>query len=140
VDTTAEKPLLADFGIAIDFRSPEPNSLDPLDLELPLSANGNPRYRAPEVQAGNTYSLSAEVYNFGSVLAELCTGKSPFIDIPYEKLMATRRAGIKPFDLNEVHSVLSSLILRCWSSEPKDRPTFAQIVTTLRQLERSAGV
>jgi len=112
------------------------------DLVLFLSPNGNPRYRAPEVVSGSPYSLRAEVYNFGSVLFEMLTGKPPFSEVPLKEIAALRQTGCAPFvdpDLAELrHPDLWRLVEACWAKNPVDRPSFEQILDFIVGLRQAS--
>ena len=45
------------------------------------SAVGNPRWRAPEITRGETYSEKADIYSFGLIIWELFTGEVPFAEL-----------------------------------------------------------
>ena len=122
-DVTTENTLfhdgqlrLGDFGVAVDFPSPVLDGLSP---------NGNPKYRAPEVRRGSPYDLSAEIYNFGSVLFEILAGRPPCVR--------------QSFDINEsdVHPGLLRLLNACWARNPADRPTLEQVLSFLEELQRA---
>jgi len=152
-DVTAENVLfndgqlrLGDFGVAVDFvdtgASPSALMADDDDQVLFLSPNGNPRYRAPEVVGGSPYSLRAEVYNFGSVLFEMLTGKPPFSEVPIKEIAAFRQNGCTPFvdpDVAELrHPDLWRLVEACWAKNPVDRPSFEQILDFIVALQQAS--
>jgi len=60
---------LCDFGSAKELSSTE---------ELSHSIVGLPHYQAPEMIAGNGYSMKINLWSLGLVMYELLTGELPF--------------------------------------------------------------
>jgi serine/threonine protein kinase len=88
-----------------------------------------PMYVPPDV---NPLTSAADVYCFGFLLYEILIGP-PQIDesasVP-ELVMGTMR-GKRPVIPGTVDGWIRSLIERCWSGNPGDRPSFEQIIGEL---------
>ncbi|KAL4421859.1 hypothetical protein ABPG77_001341 [Micractinium sp. CCAP 211/92] len=81
---------------------------------------------APEVLMGKPCTFSADIYSFGVLLFEICTGEMPL------------RGRLKmPAVPEQCPQGVVDLILRCMGEDPTQRPTAAQLVEELSSL---AGV
>jgi len=104
--------------------------------ELTGSA-GTPAYMAPEILQSKPYDLSADVYSFGIVLNELVTQEKPYINATFGKgipgllkLVTYVTEGGRPPLPARIHPQLKQMIEKCWSSNPRGRPTFNQIISS----------
>mmetsp|Transcript_31020 Transcript_31020/g.50177 ORF Transcript_31020/g.50177 Transcript_31020/m.50177 type:complete len:128 (+) Transcript_31020:26-409(+) len=92
---------------------------------------GSYRWAAPEVLRDEHYFRSVDVYSFGIVLWEMITAKLPYDGMTAEEAgNSVAHDDIRPGDLVESDTCsaeMISLVTRCWSSKPKDRPTFSEI-------------
>mmetsp|Transcript_2005 Transcript_2005/g.2828 ORF Transcript_2005/g.2828 Transcript_2005/m.2828 type:complete len:215 (+) Transcript_2005:3-647(+) len=112
----------------------------------------SPRWMAPEVLAGETYSKSADVFSFGVVLWELLTLMVPWEDKTSWQIMhavvelkerlplpPTPQVPYRPLFGFEDYSSLSgceefcSLIEECFASAT-ERPTFSNIIPRLQTI------
>ncbi|RHZ86689.1 hypothetical protein Glove_46g71 [Diversispora epigaea] len=92
--------------------------------EINYRAKGVLPYVAPEVLCGKPYGPEADVYGFGMILWEVISGKNPFEPIPHNiKLVQSIINDIRPLIGRNVPNELSELIQKCWSKEPKLRPS-----------------
>ena len=91
---------------------------------------GTPNYTAPEILTRNHYGSKVDVYSYAIVLWEMLMKTVPFADLTKEQIydhIVTHnwRLLLQP----ESPKGLKNLITRCWSKNPKDRPTFKEIVS-----------
>ncbi|KNC47314.1 uncharacterized protein AMSG_11783 [Thecamonas trahens ATCC 50062] len=95
---------------------------------------GTIAWTAPEVLTGKRYSLKADVYSFGLVLWELVTAKFPYIELkgtPTVKIVKMILNGHRPNVSREWPKGYVALMKRCWSDQPKSRPTFSELLVEL---------
>ena len=105
-----------DFGLAREI----------LDGEHRMTANtGSLRYMAPEVNIGENYGLSADIYSYGILLWELCTLIIPFdgmTTVDHSKYVV--HGGARPkIDKVQGSQDLRYLIQACWHADVKKRPS-----------------
>lgn len=113
--------VITDFGIARVSVGAEDASQGALV--------GTPHYMAPEQVAGEPVDPRADLYALGVIVFELATGALPFRgDEPMEVAMARlRHPPPDPRDLG-VTDDLATLILRCLSLDPAERPASASAI------------
>ncbi|GAB4823443.1 hypothetical protein N2152v2_010489 [Parachlorella kessleri] len=112
-------------------------------------APNNSRWLAPEVLNRQPATLASDVYSFGVVLWEMLTLELPWgrcnqrevmklvsegqrLQVPARSALPPSSQGFEGLDLYE------ELIHKCWAEDPKDRPTFAEVIGYLR-LGRKVG-
>ncbi|KAE8817350.1 Serine/threonine-protein kinase CTR1 [Hordeum vulgare] len=99
------------------------------------SLAGTPEWMAPEVLRDEPSNEKSDVYSFAVILWELMTLQQPWCNLNPAQVVAAvgfkgRRLEI-PKDLNPQ---VAALIESCWINEPWRRPSFANIMETLRPL------
>jgi hypothetical protein len=97
---------------------------------------GTTQWRAPELHTSQRYGTSADVYSFGIVLWEMQTCQLPFFHYKFQyevedAVLAGERPPI-PMDCREDYK---HLITACWHNNPKERPTFKEILNNLRYIQ-----
>lgn len=102
---------------------------------------GTYHWMAPEVLAGK-YDERADVYSYSMVLFEIIGREIPFEDHEGVDVLALTCDGHRP-DLDAVPpdcpSSLRSLMIRCWSHNPRDRPLFSEIVQVVGEIGSVSG-
>jgi len=79
-------------------------------------------------------ALKADVYSYGITCAELLTGECPYPLPEFRRtaLLSTILQGVRPHLPHEYCPVpLQDLIVRCWDTQPCNRPTFLQVCEEL---------
>jgi hypothetical protein len=89
---------------------------------------------APELYDDQDYTEKVDVYSFALLLYEIVVGRLVFARSLSQlqlcrKLAAGERAEIPPI----VRTFLKSLIPRAWATDPRERPSFAEIDTELQK-------
>ncbi|KAM0899444.1 hypothetical protein ACQ4PT_021307 [Festuca glaucescens] len=105
------------------------------------SLAGTPEWMAPEVLRDEPSNEKSDVYSFAVILWELMTLQQPWCNLNPAQVVAAvgfkgRRLEI-PKDLNPQ---VAALIESCWANEPWKRPSFANIMETLRPLINKVAV
>ena len=82
------------------------------------------------------YNHKVDVYSFGVVLWELVTGEVPFEDMtPVQVAYAVVNKNLRPPIPSDCPTPLRNLMEQCWTANPDRRPSFFQIVHSLKDLE-----
>ena len=119
------QPRITDFFLSKFFKDKFASNCD------------NIAYIAPEVIISNNFNSKSNVYSFGILMYEILTGTRAYSDIFQSKTFSIFSfqkkviEGLKPkFDV-PVKKCLKKLIKKCWSSDPNERPSFAEIFKKL---------
>ena len=120
---------VADFGLGRLQASP-------LATEMSTGV-GTPAYMAPEMFNGKI-SAKVDIYALGIILNECLTRTRPFSDYenPSHIIFAVGVRGERPrLAADEaVPPVVLDLVTRCWDSDPRRRPTAAEIEKALDRM------
>jgi serine/threonine protein kinase len=108
---------IADFGIA--------RTLQATRLTQVGTVLGTAAYLAPEQAAGERVTAAADIYSLGAVGYELLSGRTPYELESLADLALERKP---PAPLPDVPAELDSIIFRCLSRDPADRPPSAALV------------
>ncbi|MFD5556518.1 protein kinase [Streptomyces sp. NPDC127068] len=124
-------PLLTDFGIARLADSP--------GLTRTHEFVGTPAYVAPESAEGRPQTSAVDIYGAGILLYELVTGRPPFsggsaLEVLHQHLSAEPR---RP---SHVPEPLWTVIERCLSKNPEQRPSAENLARGLRTVAQGIGV
>ncbi|XP_039024140.1 uncharacterized protein LOC120156940 [Hibiscus syriacus] len=94
-------------------------------------------WMAPELLNGssNLVSEKVDVFSFGIVMWELLTGEEPYSDLHYGAIIGGIVSNtLRPPVPECCDPEWRSLMERCWSSEPSERPNFTEIANELRSI------
>ncbi|RHZ64222.1 hypothetical protein Glove_326g58 [Diversispora epigaea] len=85
-------------------------------------------YVAPEVFIDSSYSKASDVYSFGMLMWEFTSGHRPFFNKPHNsRLICNIGGGLRPEITDDTPEVFSNLMLKCWNSNPVNRPNIKEI-------------
>ncbi|XP_064189359.1 mitogen-activated protein kinase kinase kinase 7-like isoform X2 [Anguilla rostrata] len=115
---------ICDFGTACDIQTHMTNN------------KGSAAWMAPEVFEGNNYSEKCDVFSWGIILWEVITRKKPFDEIggPAFRIMWAVHNGTRPPLIKNLPKPIESLMTRCWSKDPSQRPAMEEIVKIMTHL------
>ncbi|KAK1616086.1 hypothetical protein QYE76_021603 [Lolium multiflorum] len=101
------------------------------------STAGTPEWMAPEVLRNEPANEMCDVYSFGVILWELAT-----LSVPWSALNPMQVVGAVGFQNKrleipkEVDPQVASIIYSCWDNDPSKRPSFSQLLSPLKKLQR----
>ncbi|POG58607.1 kinase-like domain-containing protein [Rhizophagus irregularis DAOM 181602=DAOM 197198] len=80
-------------------------------------------YVAPEVLRGKGYTQESDIYGFGIIAYEVCTGLPPYHDITHDKFLAISICqGLRPKSNYKIPQLVLNIIKQCWDADPLKRP------------------
>jgi serine/threonine protein kinase len=122
---------VADFGLCRLLAADQ--STPAVDRATPRP-HGTPAYMSPEVLRGMTPTPAADVYSFGVLLWQMCTGRRPWAGLsPQQAAQAVMAGGsvLQAASAASIPLALQELIGRCLCPDPLGRPTFRQLLAEL---------
>ena len=95
---------------------------------------GTPAYISPEIYARKEYSKASDVYSFSFVVYEIMTNERAFSNFENinEIVNEVSMKGYRPNISEKVPKSYRDLIEKCWSQDPTKRPSFDEIVHSLK--------
>ncbi|POG71932.1 kinase-like domain-containing protein [Rhizophagus irregularis DAOM 181602=DAOM 197198] len=120
------------------------------DLGLCQPANVKPEYEkqvlygvlpyvAPEVLRGKEYTQESDIYAFGIIAYEVCTGLPPFYDFAHDKFLAISICeGHRPKANYKIPQLILDIIKQCWDADPLKRPKACELYKSLYKLYYSS--
>ncbi|XP_042411882.1 probable serine/threonine-protein kinase SIS8 [Zingiber officinale] len=104
------------------------------------STSGTPEWMAPEVLRNEPSNEKCDVYSFGVILWELATLHKPWSGMNSMQVVGAVGFQNRRLEIpNDIDPVVAQIITDCWESEPNKRPSFAQLLTPLKQLQKLVG-
>ncbi|KAJ6803086.1 serine/threonine-protein kinase EDR1-like [Iris pallida] len=101
------------------------------------STAGTPEWMAPEVLRNEPSDEKSDVYSFGVILWELATLRMPWSGMNPMQVVGAVGFQNRRLDIpKEIDPVAAQIISDCWQSDPSQRPSFAQLMSPLKQLQR----
>src|SRR5437764_4636848 len=80
-------------------------------------------YVAPEVLKGQEYTQASDIYGFGIVAFEVCTGFPPYHDMAHDESLAIKICqGLRPKSDYKIPQLVLDIIKQCWDADPLKRP------------------
>ncbi|CAB4421477.1 unnamed protein product [Rhizophagus irregularis] len=92
-------------------------------------------YVAPEVLRGGEYTQESDIYAFGIIAYEVCTGLPPYHDIAHDKILAISICqGLRPKSNYKIPQLILDIIKQCWDADPLKRPNANKLYDLLKNL------
>ncbi|POG67855.1 kinase-like domain-containing protein [Rhizophagus irregularis DAOM 181602=DAOM 197198] len=92
-------------------------------------------YVAPEVLIGKEYTQESDIYGFGIIAYEVCTGLPPYHDIAHDKILAISICnGLRPKSDYKIPQLILDIIKKCWDADPLKRPKANELYVSLYDL------
>jgi serine/threonine protein kinase len=125
--------VIADFGLSRVLRR----------RASTMSSIGTPLWMAPEAIHGGRFSEKSDVYSFGIVLGELTTLERPYSHVDQHHIQIMFRVvsdKLRPRLPDDCDPQWRALIVACVAAEPANRPTFRQIIDTIRTIKAKTSL
>ncbi|XP_074587555.1 serine/threonine-protein kinase EDR1-like [Curcuma longa] len=101
------------------------------------STAGTPEWMAPEVLRNENSNEKSDVYSFEVILWELATLRMPWSGMnPMQVVGAVGFQNQRLEIPKEVDPLVARIIWECWQMDPSLRPSFAQLTTAMKSLQR----
>ncbi|XP_014450388.1 vascular endothelial growth factor receptor 2 [Alligator mississippiensis] len=120
---------ICDFGLARDIYK-DPDYVRKGDARLPL------KWMAPETIFDRVYTIQSDVWSFGVLLWEIFSlGASPYPGVKIDEDFCRRlKEGTRMRAPDYTTPEMYQTMLDCWHGDPKQRPTFSELVEHLGNL------
>ncbi|GBB89577.1 hypothetical protein RclHR1_01630015 [Rhizophagus clarus] len=80
-------------------------------------------YVAPEVLNGDKYTKASDIYGFGIIAYEICTGLPPYHDVSHDTFLALKICqGLRPNSDYKIPQLIFDIINQCWDAVSSNRP------------------
>jgi serine/threonine protein kinase len=97
---------------------------------------GTLRYMAPEMFEEDPPTSKVDVFAFGLILYEILVGESVFPkNMAIAPIVRLHVRGFRPRIPESVSPIVASVIEKCWSVNPRNRPSFEEIFNELREAQ-----
>uniref|UniRef100_A0A1D1Z8I9 non-specific serine/threonine protein kinase n=1 Tax=Anthurium amnicola TaxID=1678845 RepID=A0A1D1Z8I9_9ARAE len=102
------------------------------------SMAGTAEWMAPEVLRNELSDEKCDVYSFGVILWELCTLQQPWEGMNPMQVVGAVGFQQRRLDIpDDMDPVIANIIVKCWQTDPKMRPSFSEIMAALKPLQKS---
>ncbi|CAB4403140.1 unnamed protein product [Rhizophagus irregularis] len=123
------------FTIITDLGLCQPANVKPSQNEYEKQVYGVLPYVAPEVLRRKEYTQESDIYAFGIIAYEVCTGLPPYYDIAHDKILAISICqGLRPKSNYKIPQLILDIIKQCWDADPLKRPKANKLFDLLDRL------
>jgi serine/threonine protein kinase len=96
-------------------------------------------YVAPEVLRGKEYTQASDIYGFGIIAYEICTGLPPYHDVAHDEFLAMKIChGLRPKSNYKIPQLVLDIINQCWDADPSNRPIADDLCGLFRNLRNKS--
>ncbi|KAL9966766.1 hypothetical protein ACROYT_G024885 [Oculina patagonica] len=126
-----EKCKVTDFGMARNVHQD--------DIYTRQSRGRLPvKWTAYEALLYGTYTTQSDVWSYGVLLYEILTvGGSPYPGINARQIAMKLQEGFRMPKPKHVDNKLYQIMLKSWEENPSNRPTFAELKETMKEMEKN---
>jgi len=97
---------------------------------------GTSQYTAPEVLRSERYDTKADVFSFGVILWEIHARRIPYSEMNQMQIaVAVATQDHRPPPPKHCPQPFWLLMQHCWKTKPPDRPSFAEILSQLEDMQ-----
>ncbi|KAF0515144.1 kinase-like protein [Gigaspora margarita] len=125
------KALIADFGIAKQLND---------SISFSSTIAGMPAYTDPRYLQHGDIDKKVDIYSLGVLLWELTSGIPPFNSHPHIAVILEVLQDKRERTIPNTPSSYADLYMRCWSSDPTQRPTLDSILTKLKKFSTETSI
>ncbi|EXX76228.1 kinase-like domain-containing protein [Rhizophagus irregularis DAOM 181602=DAOM 197198] len=94
-------------------------------------------YVAPEVLRGKEYTQASDIYGYGIIAYEICTGFPPYYDIAHDEFLTMKICnGLRPKSNYRIPQLIFDIINQCWDADPLKRPNASELRELIFRLVR----
>ena len=120
-------PKIADFGLSKKLSNENKEEEQPSAYKL----KGTPLYCSPEILTSLNYTKAGDVYAYSFIVYEIVTTETPFQNVNSFTLLKKIIDKERPSFDSSIPACYRTLIEKCWSQNPEDRPSFDEILDDL---------
>ncbi|EXX62737.1 kinase-like domain-containing protein [Rhizophagus irregularis DAOM 181602=DAOM 197198] len=92
-------------------------------------------YVAPEVLRGKEYTQAIDIYGYGIIAYEICTGFPPYYNIAHDEFLAIKIChGLRPKCDYKIPQLIVDIINQCWDTDPLKRPNANELHESIWKL------
>lgn len=104
------------------------------------STAGTAEWMAPEVLRNEPSNEKCDVFSFGVILWELATLQQPWSGMNPMQVVGAVGFQHRRLDIpSDMDPMIADIIMKCWHNDPKMRPSFGEIMSALKPLQKPAG-
>jgi serine/threonine protein kinase len=123
-------PKLSDFGMSRQLDGGKKRGTTKADT-------GPVRWMAPESLKDQEYSTQSDVWMFGVLMFEVFAQSEPHADEdPLDVGIKIRNEGYTPQMTANIPAEVADIMKRCWNIDPEQRPSMAEVVSLIKNLEQ----
>jgi serine/threonine protein kinase len=113
---------IADFGLSRDIYEKDYYRMGNNDCKLPI------KWMSPESIEKRIFNTKTDVWSYGVLVWELFTrGITPYLQINNDFIFYHLKQGNRLPKPNYCPKTIYVILLKCWSQNPKSRPSFAAL-------------
>ncbi|KAJ0984482.1 hypothetical protein J5N97_002838 [Dioscorea zingiberensis] len=102
------------------------------------STAGTAEWMAPEVLRNEPSDEKCDVFSFGVILWELCTLQQPWGGMNPMQVVGAVGFQYRHLDIpDDMDPAIADIIIKCWQTNPRLRPSFSEIMAALKPLQKS---